>query len=126
MAADNDHSILTDVARSIGSTLGSVAAKVESVTKNAPSQEEIKTRVRRAGAVAEREAKSVTRKVRARVKSGAASVRRNVKSSAKSARKTFSGARAKAARGTKRTARKVTRRAKAVKRTIKKKAARRR
>jgi hypothetical protein len=125
MVTDND-SILTDVARSIGSTLGSVAAKVESVTKSAPSQEEIKTRLRRAGAAAEREAKSVTRKVRARVKSGAAKLRRNAKSTAKSARKTFAGARAKAARGTKRTARKVVRRAKAAKKTIKKKAARRR
>jgi hypothetical protein len=126
MATEQEHSLLNDVATAIGSTLGSVAAKVESVTKTAPARSrELKTKVRRAGAAAEREAKSVSRKVKARVKSGAASVRRSVKSTARSARKTFKGARAKAARGTKRTARKVTRRVSAAKRVVKKKARRR-
>ena len=59
--ATEDHNLLTDVATSIGSALGNVAAKVESIRKDAPSRDEIETKVRRAGAAAERRAKSVSR-----------------------------------------------------------------
>src|ERR1700678_157021 len=104
MTSENDHSLLNDVARSIGSTLGTVAAKAESVTQSAP---DLKAEARRAGAAAERKAKSVSRKVKASVKSGAATLRRKVKSTASSARKTFKGARTNAARETKRVVRKA-------------------
>jgi hypothetical protein len=95
MATEHEHSLLTDVARSIGSTLGTVAATLESVTHSAPKRRShkptrsasLKSRVRRAEAAAKRKAKSVSRKVN---------------SSTSAARKKLKGAKAKSKRATRR------------------------
>jgi hypothetical protein len=85
--SEHDEGVLMDVARTIGSTLGTVAAKTSQLVSSVPAKKQIVAKVRKLGARAKRSARKVKTKVKA--KAGA-------KAAKKSSRKSTSKAKGKA------------------------------